>query len=160
MSAAMSAPVLTLEEAKTWRERMHAEGRTVAFTNGAFDLLHVGHLRCLQDARGFADALIVAINSDASVRRLKGPERPVIPEGERAELVAALRCVDAVILFSEPDVRTLLAELRPELHVKGTDYTAQSVPERDVVESYGGRVVIAGDPKDHSTTELVKKLRK
>lgn len=155
----MGAPVLTLEEAIAWRERMRAERRTVAFTNGAFDLLHVGHVRCLQEARRMADALIVAVNSDASVRRLKGPERPVIPEQERAELVAALRCVDAVILFSEADVRNLLATLRPELHVKGTDYTARSVPERDVVESYGGRVVIAGDPKDHSTTALVEKLR-
>ncbi len=155
----MSAPVVTLEEAVAWREALRAEGRSLAFANGVFDLLHVGHVRYLQDARTRADALIVAVNSDASTRANKGPDRPVIPEAERAELVAALACVDRVVVFEDRDVRRLLVALKPEVHVKGTDYTAETVPEREVLAAWGGRVVIAGDPKDHSTTELVRTLR-
>jgi rfaE bifunctional protein nucleotidyltransferase chain/domain len=152
------AKVVTLDEAVRWREALRAEGRRLAFANGVFDLLHVGHVRYLQGARGLADALVVAVNSDASTRANKGPSRPVVPEAERAELVAALACVDRVVVFEDRDVRRLLRALRPELHVKGTDYTAESVPEREVLAEWGGRVAIAGDPKDHSTTALVAAL--
>lgn len=143
-------------------ERVAAEkaaGRTVALANGVFDLLHVGHVRYLEGAKALADVLVVAVNSDASTRRNKGPDRPVIPEAERAELVAALACTDHVLLFDEPDVRAVIRALRPDVQVKGTDYTADSIPERAEVEAYGGRVAIAGDPKDHSTTELARKLK-
>jgi rfaE bifunctional protein nucleotidyltransferase chain/domain len=133
-------------------------GRTVALANGAFDLLHVGHVRYLEGAKALADVLVVAVNDDASVRALKGPGRPRIPAGERAEIVAALECVDHVVLFGELDVRAVLRRLRPHLHVKGTDYTPETVPERDELAAWGGRVVIAGDPKDHSTTELLERL--
>ncbi len=155
----MKAPVVTLEEAVAWREALRAAGKSLAFANGVFDLLHVGHVRYLQDARTRADALVVAVNSDASTRANKGRGRPVIPESERAELVAALACVDRVLVFEDRDVRRLLVALKPEVHVKGTDYTAETVPEREVLAAWGGRVVIAGDPKDHSTTELVRTLR-
>jgi rfaE bifunctional protein nucleotidyltransferase chain/domain len=141
------------------RERWRAEGRTVALANGVFDLLHVGHVRYLEGAKALADVLVVAVNSDASTRRNKGPDRPVIPEAERAELVAALACTDYVLLFDEPDVRAVIRALRPDVQVKGTDYTADSIPERAEVDAYGGRVAIAGDPKDHSTTELARKLK-
>ncbi len=151
---------VSLEAARLWREALRQEGRTVAFANGVFDLLHVGHLRYLQGARALADALVVAINSDASARRSKGPGRPVVPEDERAELVAALACVDRVLVFDEPDVRRLLEALRPDVHVKGTDYTPETVPEREVVARYGGRVAIAGDPKAHSTSALVDLLKR
>jgi rfaE bifunctional protein nucleotidyltransferase chain/domain len=130
----------------------------VALANGVFDLLHVGHVRYLEGAKAFADVLVVAINSDASTRRNKGPTRPVIPEAERAELVAALACTDYVLLFDEPDVRGVIRALRPDVQVKGTDYTPDTIPERAEVESYGGRVAVAGDPKDHSTTELARRL--
>jgi rfaE bifunctional protein nucleotidyltransferase chain/domain len=139
--------------------RWRAEGHSVALANGCFDLLHVGHVRYLQGARELADRLLVAINSDSSVRRLKGPGRPAMPEGERAEIIAALSPVDAVVIFDEPDVRALIRELHPDVQVKGTDYTPESVPERDEVLSYGGRVAIAGDAKNHSTSELLKRLR-
>lgn len=150
---------MNLETVKAQVEQWRAAGQTVALANGVFDLLHVGHLRYLEGARRLADRLVVAINSDASTRAYKGPGRPVIPEGERAELVAALRCVDAVLLFDEPDVRRVIRTLRPDVHVKGTDYTPETIPERDEVEAYGGRSAVAGDPKNHSTTELVSKLK-
>jgi rfaE bifunctional protein nucleotidyltransferase chain/domain len=134
-------------------------GLRVALANGAFDMLHVGHLRYLQAAARLADRLVVAVNSDASVRRLKGPGRPVVPADERAELVAGLACVDHVLVFDADDVRGVISALRPDVHVKGTDYTPQTVPERDAVEAYGGRVAVAGDPKDHSTTALLRLLR-
>lgn len=153
------AKIVSLGDAVAWREELRSEGKILAFANGAFDLIHVGHVRYLESARELADALVVAVNSDASVRMSKGPERPFVPGAERAELVAALACVDRVVVFEERDVRALLQALRPELHVKGTDYTADSVPERDVVQAYGGRVAIAGDPKDHSTTAVLAKLR-
>jgi rfaE bifunctional protein nucleotidyltransferase chain/domain len=135
-----------------------ARGLTIAFANGGFDLLHVGHVRYLDGARREADRLVVAINSDESVRGLKGPSRPVLPEADRAELVAALRAVDYVVIFSEPTVAALLELLRPEVHCKGTDYTIDTVPERETVRAYGGRIAIVGDPKDHSTTDLLSRL--
>jgi rfaE bifunctional protein nucleotidyltransferase chain/domain len=133
-------------------------GRTVAFANGCFDLLHVGHVRYLQSAAAEADRLIVAINDDESVRRLKGEGRPVLAAAHRAELVAALRGVDYVVVFSEPTVGPLLEALKPDVHCKGTDYTVDTVPERDVVRGYGGRVAIVGDPKDHSTRDLLARI--
>jgi rfaE bifunctional protein nucleotidyltransferase chain/domain len=135
-----------------------AAGRTVAFANGCFDLLHVGHIRYLESAAEEADVLVVAINDDASVRRLKGEGRPILSAADRAELVAALRCVDYVVIFPEPTVGPLLASLRPDVHCKGTDYTVDSVPERDIVLAYGGRTAIVGDPKDHSTRELLSRI--
>ena len=134
-------------------------GRTIAFANGAFDLLHVGHVRYLQAASREADRLVVAINSDASVRGLKGADRPAMDEAARAELVAALRGVDYVVVFDDPDVGRLLRLIKPDVHCKGTDYTADTVPEREVVAAYGGRVAIVGDPKDHSTRDLLARLR-
>jgi rfaE bifunctional protein nucleotidyltransferase chain/domain len=139
-------------------EAERKRGRTVAFANGCFDILHVGHVRYLQGARAEADLLVVGVNGDASVRRLKGPSRPVQPEDDRALLVAALSCVDHVVVFSEDDVSTLLRTLRPDVHCKGTDYTPQTVPERDVVAEYGGRVAIVGDPKDHDTRALITRM--
>jgi rfaE bifunctional protein nucleotidyltransferase chain/domain len=139
-----------------WREA----GESVTLANGCFDLLHVGHVRYLQGAKALGGKLIVAINSDESARRLKGPQRPAMPELERAEIVAALECVDAVVIFGEPDVRALIREIKPNVQVKGTDYTRDSVPERDEVVAYGGRVEIVGDPKDHSTTELLGRIGK
>jgi rfaE bifunctional protein nucleotidyltransferase chain/domain len=135
-----------------------AAGRTIAFANGCFDLLHVGHIRYLESAAREADVLIVAINDDASVRTLKGKGRPILSAADRAELVAALRCVDYVVIFSEPTVGPLLTELTPEVHCKGTDYTLDSVPERDIVRAYGGRIAIVGDPKDHSTRDLLARI--
>src|SRR6185295_5243126 len=123
-----------------------------------FDLLHVGHIRYLQGAAREADRLVVAINTDDSVVRLKGPGRPVLPEAARAELVSAVRGVDFVVLFSEPTVERLLRLIRPDVHCKGTDYTIETVPEREVVRSYGGRIAIVGDPKDHSTRQLLARL--
>lgn len=132
--------------------------RSVVLTNGVFDLFHVGHLRYLESAAAEGDVLVVAINSDASTRAYKGPGRPVIPEGERAEIVAALTCVDHVMVFDDPNVERILETLRPNVHAKGTDYTEETVPERGVVEAYGGRVAICGDPKDHSSTEIMRRL--
>lgn len=148
-----------LAEVVEQRERWRAEGRTVALANGIFDLLHVGHVRYLEGARALADHLVVAVNSDASTRAYKGPDRPHIPEAERAELVAALACTDRVLVFDEPNVRAIIRALKPDVHVKGTDYTPESIPEADEVRAYGGRVAVAGDPKDHSTTELARRLR-
>jgi len=141
---------------RTAEER--AAGRTVAFANGCFDLLHVGHVRYLESAAREADVLVVAINDDESVSRLKGEGRPILPAADRAELVAALRCVDYVVVFAEPTVGPLLTALRPDVHCKGTDYTVESVPERDIVLAYGGRTAIVGDPKDHSTRDLLSRI--
>lgn len=134
------------------------DGRTIAFANGCFDLLHVGHVRYLQGARAEADRLVVAINSDQSTRGLKGEGRPILDEAARAELVGALRCVDYVVLFDDPTVDRLLNLFKPDVHCKGTDYTPDTVPERETVRAYGGRVAIVGDPKDHSTRELLIRL--
>jgi D-glycero-beta-D-manno-heptose 1-phosphate adenylyltransferase len=131
-------------------------GERVTLANGNFDLLHVGHVRYLRGAKVLGGKLVVAINSDSSVRVLKGEGRPVMPENERAEIVAALSDVDAVVIFSELDVRAIIREIRPDVQAKGTDYTADSVPERDTVAECGGRVEIVGDPKDHSTTEIIR----
>jgi rfaE bifunctional protein nucleotidyltransferase chain/domain len=133
-------------------------GRTVAFANGCFDLLHAGHVRYLQAAAAEADVLVVAINDDQSVAHLKGPGRPILAASDRAELVAALRGVDYVVVFSEPTVAPLLLALRPDVHCKGTDYTADTVPERETVRGYGGRVAIVGDAKDHSTRDLLARI--
>ena len=151
--------IVSLEALSQLVREGRRRGLTYAFANGAFDLLHVGHVRYLEAAAGEADRLIVAVNSDASIRGLKGPDRPVMPEADRAELVAALRVVDHVVIFGEPTVTPLLLALTPEVHCKGTDYTVDTVPERDTVRAYGGRVAIVGDPKDHSTSSLVSRLR-
>ena len=136
-----------------------ATGLTVGFANGVFDLLHVGHVRYLEGAKALVDRLVVAVNSDASVRGLKGEGRPILPQDARAELVASLRAVDYVVIFSEPTVGRLLGLLKPDVHCKGTDYTVESVPERAIVQAYGGRTAIVGDPKDHSTRDLVARLK-
>jgi len=141
-------------------ERERARGHTIAFANGCFDVLHVGHIRYLQDAAKEADVLVVGVNGDDSVRELKGKGRPVMPASERAEIIAAIDGVDYVTIFDERSPARLLAALKPDVHCKGTDYTADSVPERDVVRAYGGRVAIVGDAKEHSTSELLEKLRK
>ncbi len=140
------------------RARARRAGRTVALANGIFDLFHVGHLRYLEGAKALADVLVVAVNSDASTRRNKGPGRPVVPEGERAEIVAGLACVDHVVVFGSRTVVPLIRKLRPDVHVKGTDYTPETIPEAAEVRRYGGRAAVAGDPKDHSTSDLLRRL--
>ena len=135
-------------------------GRTIAFANGVFDLLHVGHVRYLEAARREGDWLAVGVNSDRSVENGKGKGRPILPEAERAEIISALSCVDAVVVFDEDSPAGLLSELKPDVHAKGTDYEAETVPERGVVAAYGGRTVIVGDPKDHATTDLIARIRK
>lgn len=143
------------ERVDEWRRN----GEQIVLTNGCFDLLHVGHVRYLHGAKALGGKLIVAINSDISVRQIKGEGRPAMPALERAEILAAFSDVDAVVIFDEPDVRALIREIRPDVQAKGTDYTQENVPERNEVRSYGGRVEIVGDPKDHSTTELLKQLQ-
>ena len=133
-------------------------GRTIAFANGCFDLLHVGHVRYLQAAAAEADRLIVAVNDDGTAAS-KGPGRPIMPAADRAELVAALRGVNYVVIFPEPTVTPLRERLQPDVHCKGTDYTVDTVPERDTVRAYGGRIAIVGDPKDHSTRDLLARIR-
>lgn len=135
----------------SWRSR----GESTVLVNGAFDLLHVGHLRYLADAARRGDHLVAAVNTDASVRLSKGPLRPIIPEAERAEILAHLAVIDAIVLFDDETVTPVLQALKPDVHAKGTDYSVATVPERRVVEAYGGRTVICGDPKDHATTDLV-----
>jgi len=135
-----------------------AAGRSIAFANGCFDLLHVGHTRYLQGAAAQADRLIVAVNDDHSVAGLKGEGRPILSADDRAELVAALRGVDYVVVFGDPNVERLLRLLKPDVHCKGTDYTVETVPERAVVQSYGGRTAIVGDPKSHATRDLIKRI--
>ena len=154
-----AAKVASLDAVRERVEAARSEGRTVALANGCFDVLHVGHVRYLEGARAEADVLVVGVNGDRSVRRLKGEGRPVMPAADRALLVAALRAVDHVVVFEEDDVTELLLALRPDVHCKGTDYTAETVPERDVVRSYGGRVAIVGDPKDHDTRALLARIR-
>jgi len=137
-------------------EEWRRNGEPITLANGCFDLLHVGHVRYLHAAKNLGGRLIVAINSDDSVRALKGEGRPLMPAQERAEILAALADVDAVVIFPEPDVRALVREIRPNIHAKGTDYTSANVPERDVVVECGGRVEIVGDPKDHSASEIIR----
>jgi rfaE bifunctional protein nucleotidyltransferase chain/domain len=150
--------VMTLADAAAALAVDRRAGRTVALANGCFDILHVGHVRYLEAARREADRLVVAINADATVRGLKGEGRPILPVQDRAELVAALRCVDIVVVFEEPTVAAVLEALRPDVHCKGTDYTVESVPEREVARAYGGRTAIVGDPKDHSTRNLLAQI--
>jgi rfaE bifunctional protein nucleotidyltransferase chain/domain len=166
VSSAASGPfrsaaskIASLEELGERVAAARRAGQSVALANGCFDILHVGHVRYLQAARKQADVLVVGINSDDSVRRLKGPDRPILPEGDRALVVAALRAVDHVVVFGEDDVTRLIRLLRPDVHCKGTDYSEETVPEREVVRECGGRVAIVGDPKDHDTRALFEKVR-
>ncbi len=135
------------------------EGRKIILANGCFDLFHVGHIRYLAGAKNLGGILIVGINSDKQVKNLKGEKRPFMPENERAEIISALGFVDYVTIFQEPTVEELIRTIRPDFHAKGTDYTAETVPEREIVKEYGGRVAIVGDPKDHSSTELISKVK-
>lgn len=158
MNEHLKAPNKILDR-KTLRERVEEwrrAGERITLTNGGFDLLHVGHVRYLRGAKALGGKLVVAINSDESVRALKGEGRPIMPAAERAEILAALADVDAVVIFPELDVRPIIREIRPDIQAKGTDYTADSVPERDTVAEYGGRVEIVGDAKDHSTSEIIR----
>jgi len=153
------APILDLAALVREAERRRAAGDRIILANGCFDLFHVGHLRYLEGAKLLGGTLIAALNSDRQTKLLKGSGRPYIPESERAEIVAALRCVDLVTIFDDPTVEGLIRALRPDFHAKGTDYTADTVPERDIVKECGGRVVIVGDAKDHSSTHLIEMLR-
>jgi D-glycero-beta-D-manno-heptose 1-phosphate adenylyltransferase len=148
--------IVSREALRSLVQEWRGAGERVILANGTFDLLHVGHVRYLHAAKTLGGKLVVALNSDESTRRLKGEGRPLMPEHERAEILAALTDVDAVVIFSEPDVRALVREIRPNVHAKGTDYTSDSVPERDTVAECGGEVVIVGDPKDHSATNLIR----
>lgn len=150
-----STKLVSLARAAALAAEARGRGATVVLANGAFDLLHVGHVRYLAAARALGGLLIVAVNSDASTRRLKGPRRPLVPEAERVELLAHLDCVDWIVLFDQPTVAEVLRAIRPDVHAKGTDYTADTVPEREIVAEWGGRTAICGDPKDHSTTDLL-----
>ena len=156
MPNAHEQKILTRDELRRRVEEWRRAGERVTLANGNFDLLHVGHVRYLSAAKALGGKLVVAINTDSSVRALKGDGRPVMPENERAEIVSALADVDAVVVFSEPDVRAIIREIHPDIQAKGTDYTADSVPERDTLAEYGGRVAIVGDPKDHSTSEIIR----
>jgi len=154
--------ICTLEQAAALREKIREDGFSCAVANGAFDLLHVGHVRYLLAAKelvGPDGLLVVGINTDRSVRESKGAKRPLVPQQERAELVNAVKGVGCVVLFDERTAENLLRQLRPDFHVKGTDYTPDTVPERALVASWGGRTVIAGDPKDHSTTDFIQQLK-
>lgn len=148
--------ILTRDGLRRRVEEWRSAGEQIVLANGNFDLLHVGHVRYLCGAKALGEKLVVAINSDDSVRAHKGKGRPIMPEAERAEIVAALADVDAVVIFPELDVREIIREIRPDIQAKGTDYTAESVPERDTVLEYGGRVEIVGDPKNHSTSEIIR----
>lgn len=154
-----NAAILTEPELIDALEKERAAGRRIVFANGCFDVLHVGHIRYLQDAARVGDVLVVGVNGDDSVRELKGEGRPLMPAGERAELIASIRGVDYVTVFPDRSPARLLGILRPDFQAKGTDYTADSVPEGEIVRSYGGKVVIVGDPKDHSTTAVLEKMR-
>ena len=151
----MAAALVDVEEAGRRAAAWRAQGKRVVLANGCFDLLHVGHVRYLEAARALGDALVVGINSDASVARLKGAGRPVMAARERAEILGALAAVDLVVLFEEDSADALIARVRPDVHAKGTDYTEETVPERDSVRAAGGRVAIAGDPKSHATRDLI-----
>ena len=150
--------VLTRDELTARVAQWRKSGEQIVLANGCFDLLHVGHIRYLSGAKALGGKLVVAMNSDAGVRRLKGEGRPVTVQDERAEILAALADVDAVVIFDEPDVRALIREIRPDVQAKGTDYTQETVPERDEILAYGGRVEIVGDPKDHSTSKILAQM--
>jgi rfaE bifunctional protein nucleotidyltransferase chain/domain len=157
LSTSLKQKIVSRDELARRVSEWRRSGDRITLANGCFDVLHVGHVRYLHDARELGGKLIVAVNSDDSVRSLKGAGRPVMPAEERAELLAALQDVDAVVIFPENDVRPIIREIRPDFQVKGTDYTVENVPERDAVEACGGRVVIVGDPKNHSATEIIRK---
>ena len=154
-----TAPILDRQQLIAAVNDRRAAGLTVVFANGCFDLLHVGHVRYLTGAKALGDVLVVGINSDKQARLLKGEGRPFAPEAERAEIVAAIGAVDLVTIFDEPTVTELIRAIRPDIHAKGTDYTVDSVPEREIVREYGGQVAIVGDPKNHSSTEMIGKTR-
>jgi rfaE bifunctional protein nucleotidyltransferase chain/domain len=149
---------VTVAEAGRLAERLRAEGRRIVLANGCFDLLHVGHVRYLDAARRLGDVLFVGVNGDAAVARLKGQGRPLMPAAERVELLSALRAVDHVVVFDDDTADALIAAIRPDVHAKGTDYTPDSVPERETVRAYGGRVAIVGDPKDHATRDVIGRI--
>ena len=155
----MNAPILDERALADALARERSAGKTIAFANGCFDVLHVGHLRYLQDAARQADVLVVGINGDESVGELKGPGRPVMSEAERAELISAIRGVSYVTIFHERSPGRLIGDLKPDVHCKGTDYTPDSVPEAEIVRAYGGRVAIVGDAKEHSTTDMLKRMK-
>jgi D-glycero-beta-D-manno-heptose 1-phosphate adenylyltransferase len=154
----LAAPVLSRKELISRVTTERAAGSTIILANGCFDLIHAGHIRYLNGAKELGGFLVVGLNSDRQVQHLKGSGRPYISESERAEIIASLRCVDVVTVFDEPTVDGLIDDLRPDIHAKGTDYTVDSVPERERVRAYGGRVAIVGDPKDHSSTDLIKTI--
>jgi D-glycero-beta-D-manno-heptose 1-phosphate adenylyltransferase len=156
--AARGEPEVTVAEAARIADRLRAAGKRIVLANGCFDLLHVGHVRYLQAARALGDVLFVGINDDAAVARLKGAGRPLMPADERAEVLASLRVVDHVVVFDEDTADTLVAALRPDVHAKGTDYTPDTVPERETVRAHGGRVVIVGDPKAHATRDAIQTI--
>jgi rfaE bifunctional protein nucleotidyltransferase chain/domain len=156
----VNAPILSQSELSKAVAEARKRGQRIAFANGVFDILHVGHIRYLQGAAAVADVLVVGVNGDESVRALKGVDRPVMNEKERAELISAIRGVSYVTIFREKSPARLIGELKPDFHCKGTDYSPETVPEADVVRAYGGRVVIVGDPKDHSSSEILAKMRK
>jgi D-glycero-beta-D-manno-heptose 1-phosphate adenylyltransferase len=154
----VSGRIIPRAEVSALGAELRRQGRRIAFANGCFDLLHVGHVRYLAGARSEGDVLVVGVNSDAGVANLKGPGRPLLPSQARAELVAALESVDYVVIFDEPTVAGLLEELRPDVHCKGTDYTAETVPEREVMKRLGGEVRIVGDAKNHSTRDILAEI--
>jgi rfaE bifunctional protein nucleotidyltransferase chain/domain len=154
-----SAPILSRNQLSEFATLVRARGFKLILANGCFDLVHAGHVRYLSGAKALGGELLVAINSDEQVRKLKGDRRPIISDQERAEIVAAFRFVDAVTIFNEPTVEEIIRTVRPDFHAKGTDYTTDSVPEREIVREFGGQVAIVGDPKDHSSTELLRTLR-
>ena len=156
MNTSTKSKVLGRDQLQSQVEAWRSAGDRITLANGCFDLLHVGHVRYLHAAKGLGGRLVVALNSDESVRSLKGEGRPLMPAEERAEILAALADVDAVVIFHERDVRAIIREIHPDIHAKGTDYTAESVPEGDVVREYGGRVAIVGDPKNHSASEIIR----
>ena len=159
MSKSLQRKIVSRDELQERVAEWRRAGDRITLANGCFDVLHVGHVRYLHAARELGGKLIVAVNADASVRALKGEGRPVMPAEERAEILAALADVDAVVIFPEKDVRAIVREIRPDFHAKGTDYTVENVPERDEVEGCGGRVMIVGDPKDHSASEIISRSR-
>ena len=152
--------ILSLDALRRRLDEHRQRNQRIVLANGCFDLLHVGHIRYLEGARREGDVLVVGVNADSSVRQLKGPGRPILPEQARAELVAALAAVSYVVIFDQPDVGALLTALRPDVHAKGTDYTAETVPERDLAAQLGIRVAIVGDPKQHSTHQLIARVRR
>ncbi len=160
MMSDLFAPIVDRDGVVRETARARAGGSTIVLANGCFDLFHVGHIRYLAGAKALGDMLVVGVNSDEQTRKLKGEGRPFMPQNERAELISSLRCVDLVTIFDEPTVEELIRAIRPDIHAKGTDYTADNVPERQIVREYGGTVAIVGDPKDHSSTALFEVVQR